>query len=82
MTSAYVLAALLVVPARWLERYGWRGVTEHERRAAYLYYRELGRRMGVKDWPDSFEEVCAFLDEYEGRHFAYSAGGHVAARRG
>jgi len=73
--SRYVLATLLVVPHRWLDRYGWRRVTEHERRAAYLYYRELGRRMGVKEWPASFEEVCVFLDEYEARHFAYSQGG-------
>ncbi len=73
--ARYVLATLLVVPARWLDRYGWREVTEHERRAAYLYYRELGRRMGVKDWPGSFNEVCAFLDDYEARSFAFSEGG-------
>jgi hypothetical protein len=73
--SRYVLATLLVVPARWLDRYGWRPVTAQERRAAYLYYRELGRRMGVKDWPGSFEEVCAFLDDYEARRFGFSEGG-------
>jgi ER-bound oxygenase mpaB/B'/Rubber oxygenase, catalytic domain len=73
--ARYTLATLLVVPMRWIDRYGWRRVTEHERRAAYLYYRELGRRMGVRDWPASFEEVCAFLDEYEARHFAYCEGG-------
>ncbi len=73
--ARYVLATLLVVPARWLDRYGWRAVTGTERRAAYLYYRELGRRMGVRDWPGSFEEVAAFLDAYERRHVAFSEGG-------
>src|SRR3954453_22411471 len=73
--ARYVLATLLVVPARWLDRYGGHRVAQHEHRAAYPYYRELGRRMGVKDWPGSFEEVCAFLDEYEARHFAYTPGG-------
>lgn len=73
--ARYVLATFLVVPARWLDRYGWRRVTEHENRAAYLYYRELGRRMGVKDWPGSFEEVFEFLDEYEATHFAYTPAG-------
>lgn len=73
--SRYVLATLLVVPLRWLERYGWRPVTGAERRAAYLYHRELGRRMGVRDWPGSYEEVAAFLDAYETEHFARTPGG-------
>ena len=73
--ARYVLATLLVVPARWVDRYGWRPMADHERRAAYLYYRELGRRMGVKDWPGSFEEVAAFLDDYETRRFGFSVGG-------
>lgn len=71
----YVLATLLVVPMRWLERYGWRPVSEHERRAAYLYHRELGRRMGVRQWPGSYEEVAAFLDAYEAERFARTPGG-------
>jgi hypothetical protein len=77
--ARYVLATFVVVPARWLDRYGWRPVTESERRATYLYYRELGRRMGVKDWPRSFEEVCAFFDDYEARRFAFSEGGQRTA---
>jgi hypothetical protein len=73
--SRYVLATLLVVPMRWLERYGWRPVSRTERRAAYLYHRELGRRMGIKDWPDGYDEVAAFLDAYEAERFARTPGG-------
>jgi hypothetical protein len=75
----YVLATLLVVPARWVDRYGWRPMTATERRAGYLYHRELGRRMGVKEWPGSFEEVAAFLDAYEARRLGFSAGGSRTA---
>jgi hypothetical protein len=71
----YVLATLLVVPARWVDRYGWRAVSEHERRAAYLYHRELGRRMGIKDWPAGYDDVFAFFDAYEAEHFAHTPGG-------
>jgi hypothetical protein len=77
--ARYVLATLLVVPMRWLDRYGWRPVTEVERRAAHRYHAELGRRMGVKDWPGSYEQVAAFLDDYEARRFAFSAGGQRTA---
>ena len=71
----YVLATLLVVPMRWLERYGWRRVTATERRAAYLYFRELGRRMGVKDWPSDYDGVAALRDAYEAERFARTPGG-------
>jgi ER-bound oxygenase mpaB/B'/Rubber oxygenase, catalytic domain len=71
----YVLATLLVVPARWVDRYGWRPVSDHERRAAYLYHRELGRRMGITEWPTSYDEVVAFLDAYEAERVARTPGG-------
>ena len=73
--SRYVLAAMLVTSIRWVERYGWRPVSSNERRAAYLYYREVGERMGVKGWPAGYDEVAAFADAYEAEHFARTAGG-------
>ena len=36
---------------RWLDGYGWRPLTEVERVATAVYYRELGRHMGIKDIP-------------------------------
>lgn len=61
----YVLACLIVVPTRWLERYGWRQPCCHERRATWRFYLELGRRMGITDIPDSYEAVEAWFDEYD-----------------
>jgi hypothetical protein len=37
----YALAALIVIPTRWLDRYGWRRPCCHERAASHAYYREL-----------------------------------------
>ncbi len=59
--------ALVFVPVRWLERYGWRPLCCHERTATYVFYRELGRRMGINAIPPSYE---AFFDAYERSHFA------------
>jgi hypothetical protein len=73
--ARYVLATMLVTPMRWLDRYGWRPLSPNERRAAYLYYRELGRHMGVKDWPGGYDEVAAFADAYEAERFARTDGG-------
>src|SRR6266496_28636 len=71
----YVLGALLFAPIRWLERYGWRPLCCHERAAAYIFYRELGRRMGIKDIPASYEAFEAVFDAYERDRFAYSEAG-------
>jgi len=71
----YVLGALLFAPIRWLERYGWRPLCCHERTATYIFYRELGRRMGIKDIPPSYEAFEAVFDAYERDRFAYSQAG-------
>ncbi len=68
----YVLSVFVVVPLRWLDRFGWRAVTETERRATYTYYREFGRRLGIRDIPETREELFAFCDAYESEHFAHT----------
>jgi len=75
----YVQSTFVVIPLRWLDRYGWRAPTEAERRASANYYRELGRHMNIKDSPSTHEEFAAYLDAYEREHFAYSPGGRGVA---
>lgn len=61
----YVLATLVVVPVRWIGRYGWRSLAEHEIRAAVCYYRVAGRLMGITRIPGTYEEFAAYLDAYQ-----------------
>ncbi|TDB91144.1 DUF2236 domain-containing protein [Micromonospora fluostatini] len=61
----YVLGCLVVVPTRWLDRYGWRRPCCHERRATHAFYRELGRRMGVTGLPASYAEFASWFDRYD-----------------
>ena len=80
----YVLCTFVVVPTRWLDRYGWRPLTEAERTASANYYRELGQHMGIKGIPVTHQEFAVFLDRYEENHFGYRPGrpggfgGHAA----
>jgi hypothetical protein len=69
--SVYVLAALVVVPMRWLRRYGWRAPAEQEREAAARYYREVGLRMGVRDLPTGYGAFEEWFDAYETKNVAY-----------
>ncbi|MCZ7423666.1 oxygenase MpaB family protein [Verrucosispora sp. WMMA2121] len=64
----YVLGCLVVIPTRWLQRYGWRRPCWHERQATYRFYRELGRRMGILHIPDSYEAFEAWFDAHDAAH--------------
>ncbi|WP_050592828.1 oxygenase MpaB family protein [Salinispora pacifica] len=64
----YVLGCLVVIPTRWLQRYGWRRPCCHERRATHLFYRELGRHMGITDIPGTYEEFETWFDAYDAAH--------------
>jgi hypothetical protein len=67
----YVLSTFVVTPARWIAAYGWREVSEKEKISAVRYYQRLGRLMGIKDIPGSYEEFCAFMDSYEREKFVF-----------
>ncbi|MGK4580049.1 oxygenase MpaB family protein [Kitasatospora sp. HPMI-4] len=71
----YVLATFVVMPKRWLDEYGWRPYSPHEVRAAVNYYRQLGRHMGLKDIPETYQEFERLLDDYERANFAFDQGG-------
>lgn len=75
----YVLSTFVVVPKRWIDDYGWRRLTEDEVAASVRYYRELGRRMGIRDIPETYEAFARLMDDYEAEHFGYDAGGRRVA---
>lgn len=75
----YVLATFVVMPIRWIEAYGWRRLTETERIASANYYRDLGRRMGIRDVPETWQGFAHLLDRYERDHFAFDPGARDVA---
>jgi hypothetical protein len=75
----YVQSTFVVIPMRWMDRFGWRPMSETERHASANYYRELGRHMNITDSPASYHEFAAYLDAYEREHFAYSPGGRAVS---
>lgn len=70
----YVLCTFVVMPKRWIDAYGWRRLSRHEMVASAVHYRTLGRHMGIKDIPESYEEFEACLDAYEEAHFGWDEG--------
>ena len=68
----YVLATFIVIPVRWIERYGWRDLAPDEIRAAVRYYRTAGRLMGIRQMPETYAEFAGYLDAYERSHHSFS----------
>ena len=59
-------------PIRWNAKYGWRKLSETEKQANYYFWREVGKRMNIKEIPESLDDLEAFNLKYERDHFAYS----------
>ncbi|MCD9154678.1 oxygenase MpaB family protein [Aeromicrobium duanguangcaii] len=67
----YVLATFVVMPNRWINRYGWRRTTSVEDTAGVAYYLRLGRLMGIRDLPRDLAGFERLLDDYEAVHFVF-----------
>ncbi len=65
----YVLSSFVFEPIRWNARFGWRPLIETEKLATFEFWREVGRRMAIKDVPDTYVELERLNVDYERRHF-------------
>ena len=75
----YVLSTFVFEPIRWNARFGWRPLTEEEKLATFHFWREVGRRMAIKEIPESYDEFERYNEDYERRHFRRTE--QAAARR-
>ncbi len=68
----YVLSTFIFEPVRWNARFGWRRMVEQERLAMFYYWREVGRRMNIRDIPPDYAAFERYNVEYERAHFRYA----------
>src|SRR2546425_1239722 len=68
----YVLSTFIYEPIRWNERFGWRPLCEQERLGYFCFWREVGRRMNIRDIPADFDTFERFNREYERRHYRFT----------
>jgi hypothetical protein len=72
----YVLSTFVFEPIRWIEQFGWRRLCERERQAMFYFWREVGRRMDIRELPATYEEFEAFNRAYERERFLYTDASH------
>ena len=68
----YVLSTFIYEPIRWNARFGWRAMCDEERLAMLHFWREVGRRMGIRDIPADYAEFERYNIAYEQRHYRYT----------
>lgn len=68
----YVLSTFLYEPVRWMDRFGWRKMTENEKLASYYFWYEIGTRMGIREIPESYEKFEQFACHYERDNFRFA----------
>jgi len=68
----YILSTSVLEPIRWNAAYGWRPYSEAEKRAYFLLWIEIGRRMNIRELPSTLDGLSRFHDDYERRRFAYA----------
>lgn len=66
----YNLALFVLEPIRWTERLDWRPHSTIERHAFFIFWMEIGRRMGIEDLWSTFEDMRDWVEAYESDNMA------------
>ena len=75
----YVLTTFVVPARRWIDRYGYRPMSEVEVDSSVRYWRRMGELMGIHDIPEDYAAFEAYYDSYERDRFAFSTDGREVA---
>ena len=76
----FVLWTFIDFPIQWMDHFGWRAFTAHEREAWFHYWSEIGRRMGLHDIPEDKPAFDAFIHAYEAKELVPSDASHRVAQ--
>ena len=75
----YVLSTFIVTPRRWIDRYGYRTLTDSEVTSMVRYWQHMGSLMGIRDIPSDYDAFANYYDTYERERFDFSPGGRAVA---
>jgi hypothetical protein len=75
----HTLSLFIMEPITWIDRYGWRPLSELERVARFVFWKEIGRRMGIQDIPQSIEDLQEWVEEYEKHAMVYAESNKMCA---
>ena len=68
----YVISSFVVEPYLWNQRFGWRPYTQNEGDAGFIFWTEVGRRMGIEGMFPTFDAMLDYYEAYEEREMFYA----------
>ncbi|HEY8101016.1 MAG TPA: oxygenase MpaB family protein [Burkholderiaceae bacterium] len=68
----FVLSTFISYPIDWLGQNGYRPLTAHEQRAWFVFFRNIGMRMGIKNIPETWPAFQQWVDDYEAKNLVYA----------
>ncbi len=68
----YVLSTFIYEPIRWIDNFGWRKLCEQEKLGTYYFWCEIGKRMGIKNIPPTYEDFERYNRDYERDKFRFA----------
>jgi hypothetical protein len=75
----YVLSTFVFEPKRWIDKYGYRQLTDNECKAGYKVWQEIGAAMHIQNIPATVAELEQFNKEYENSNFRFTKENHEVA---
>lgn len=76
----YVLSTFVFEPIRWNERFGWRPLLRQEKLASFYFWREIARRMAIRDLPEDYETFERYYDEFARENYRFAPENLALAR--
>lgn len=68
----FTLSLFMFEPLRLIDEHDWRKTTALEKQARFVFWRELGARMGIDDIPKTSEELQEWCEEFMQKNMVYA----------
>ncbi|KAF8742559.1 hypothetical protein AX14_003593 [Amanita brunnescens Koide BX004] len=75
----FTLGLFILEPITWAEKYGWRKLSPLEQQAQFVFWEDIGRRMNIKDIPDSLEAFKKWAKAYERKNMVPDVNNKIIA---
>lgn len=76
----YTLCLLICEALIWIDKYDWRKTTALEKHASWVFWYEVGQRMGLEGVPSSFEDCVSYIETFEFEKMAPSRDNALIAK--
>ncbi|KAH7390522.1 hypothetical protein BKA66DRAFT_413863 [Pyrenochaeta sp. MPI-SDFR-AT-0127] len=73
------LCLFVLEPIHWIEKYEWRALTEVEKTAFFIYWREIGSRMGITDMPCTLPDLETWNEQFLAENVYYADSNKIVA---